>query len=345
MPRKVTIREVANEAGVSVGTASRVINGASNVAENVRRRVEAAIKKLGYKPDPAAQSMRRGATRTVGIMVRDITVPTLASFVREVQDTLYKAGYTLLIACSEDQPQREAEVLRSFVERRVDGVIMTTVSERDPTLLAARGSLEFPIVLLDRELPTAYDSVLLDHYEGTRRAVEFLGSLGHRRVALLTGSLDVYPARERVRAFSDAIARGIIAAAPELICASSFDSSAAFVTASNLFELQEPPTAVVIGGIDMLAGVLRSIRLRNLRIPHDVSIVGAADSDLANLYSPPISVIRWSYAELGRTCARLLLERIESTAKLPQRRIIYPTEFLMRESCGPVPAARREAKH
>src|SRR5690606_33124670 len=113
----------------------------------------------------------------------------------------------------------------SFVERRVDGVIMTTVSERDPTLLAARESLEFPIVLLDRELPTAYDSVLLDHYEGTRRAVEFLSSLGHRRVALLTGSLDVYPARERVRAFSDAIARGIIAAAPELICASSFDSS------------------------------------------------------------------------------------------------------------------------
>jgi DNA-binding LacI/PurR family transcriptional regulator len=232
---RATIRDVAREAGVSLGTASRVVNGVPNVSAAVRARVEQAIARLGYKPDPQAQGLRGGATRTVGIIVRDITIPALAGFVRTVQDTVLKAGYTLLITCSEDRPEREIELLSLMAERRVDGVIMTTCSEADPELAAAREALSLPLVMLDRKTK--------------------------------------------------------------------------------------------------LPGILRSLRVRNMRVGEDISVIGTADSDLATLSLPAISVIRWSYPELGRTCARLLLEQIEADGKFEPREILYPTEFLIRQSC------------
>jgi len=331
---KVTIRDVAREAGVSLGTASRVVNGVPNVSADVRSRVEQAINRLGYRPDPLAQSMRGGATRTVGIIVRTITIPALASFVRAVQDTLHKAGYTLLITCSEDVPEREIELLALMAERRVDGVIMTTCSESDPRLAAARETLRLPIAMLDRKVKDT-SSALIDHFDGTRRALEYLSALGHRRVALITGDVGVFPGRERTRAFRDAAQRGVIDDIPQLIRARAFDADSAFFETSTMLGLKTAPSAIIGGGIDMLPGILRALRAQNLRVAEDISIIGAADSDLAMLSIPAISVIRWSYEELGHTLARLLLEQIDEDGRLEAKQILYPTEFLIRNSCAP----------
>jgi LacI family transcriptional regulator len=304
-----------------------------NVSAAVRARVEQAITRLGYKPDPQAQGLRGGATRTVGIIVRDITIPALAGFVRAVQDTVLKAGYTLLITCSEDRPEREIELLSLMAERRVDGVIMTTCSEADPELAAAREALSLPLVMLDRKTKSAVDCVLIDHFEGMKRAIEYLAALGHRRIALITGGIGVYPGRERVRAFQEAIDNGVIDNVPQLIRARAFDSDSAFFETSAVVGMKTAPTAIIGGGIDMLPGILRSLRVRNMRVGEDISVIGTADSDLATLSVPAISVIRWSYPELGRTCARLLLEQIEADGKFEPREILYPTEFLIRQSC------------
>lgn len=331
---KVTIRDVAREAGVSLGTASRVVNGAPNVSADVRSRVEQAISQLGYKPDPFAQSMRGGATRTVGIIVRTITIPVLAGFVRAVQDTLHTAGYTLLITCSEDLPERERELLTLMAERRVDGVIMTTCSESDPRLTAARDALRLPIAMLDRKVPNT-SAALIDHFDGTKRALEYLSALGHRRIALITGDVAVYPGRERVRAFKDAVARGLIDDIPQIIRARAFDADSAFFEVSTMLGVKNAPTAIIGGGIDMLAGILRSLRALDLRVAEDISVVGTGDSDLAMLSTPPISVIRWNYAELGHALARLLLEQIDKRDRFEAKQILYPAEFLIRNSCAP----------
>jgi LacI family transcriptional regulator len=329
-----TIRDVARAAGVSLGTASRVLNGHKSVSPDMRGRVERAILDLGYRPDAVAQSMRRGATQTIGIVIRDITVPVLAGFVKSVQDVLYEAGYTLIIAGSEDRPDRELDILEVLSRRRVDGLIMTTASERDVLLLEAREAVHMPVVLLDRESPAGFDAVVVAHREGTRRAVSHLLELGHRRIALLTGSETVRPAAERVLGYQDAFRERGLELDPELIRARSFTADYAYLESSALFGQRAPPSAIIAGGIAMLPGVLRAVRAYSLRIPEDIAVVGGSDSDLAELATPPITVVRWSYAELGKAAAQLLLDRIQGGPEAPPRRIKFPTELVIRSSCA-----------
>jgi LacI family transcriptional regulator len=334
-----TIRDVARAAGVSLGTASRALNGHKSVSQAMRARVEQAIVDLGYRPDAVAQSMRRGATRTVGIVIRDITVPVLAGFVKSVQDVLHEAGYALVIAGSEDRHEREVDLLNVLSHRRVDGLIMTTAAERDPMLLAAREAVRMPVVLLDRELPPSFDAVLVAHREGMRQAVSYLLDLGHRRIALLTGSEMVRPAAERVLGYQDAFRDRGLALDPELIRARNFTADFAYVESAALFSQRRPPTAIIAGGIAMLPGILRAARAHGLRIPDDVSVIGASDSDLAELATPPVTVVRWSYAELGKAAAQLILDRLQRDPDRPPRRIKFPSELMIRASCA-APARR-----
>jgi LacI family transcriptional regulator len=344
--RRITIREVALKAGVSLGTASRVVNGMSNVAPDLRKRVQGAIARLGYKPDMVAQSMRSGATRAVGILVRDIANSALAGFVRAAQEALHEAGYALVLACSEEERERELDFLNLIARRRVDGLIMTTASERDTRLLEARRSLDLPIVLFDREIPESMDAILIAHDQGVRQAIEYLHAMGHRRIALVTGSDAVYPGRARIRGYREAHKALGLSFDRSLLRTEGFSEDAAFMETSTLLSLPHPPTAIIAGGISMLPGALRAVRARGLRVPEDVSLIGSGDSDLAALATPSISVIRWSYSELGRTGARLLLDRLERIGRtgrphagepLAPRRIVVPTEFVTRESCGPRP--------
>jgi LacI family transcriptional regulator len=180
-----TIRDVAQSAGVSVGTVSRVLNGNKTVGPVIRKRVERVIAKLKFMPDAAAQGMR-GTKRAVGIIIRDITVHALASFVKSAQRVFLDAGYILVIGCSEDLPKREIELLESL-RRRLDGLIMSTASEDDPEIAAIRNSLEIPLVLLDRESDAEIDTVTMAQRDGTRKAVLHLLGLGHRDIALVTG--------------------------------------------------------------------------------------------------------------------------------------------------------------
>jgi len=328
-----TIKDVAIAAGVSLGTASRVINAQSNVNPTIRARVKGAIAKLGYEPDTVAQSMRRGNTRTIGVLVRDITIPSLAGFVRAVQSQLAEQGYEPLIACSDDRKDRELEVMQLFERRRVDGLIMLSSSETDPDLVEARSSYSAPVVLFDRTTPEKFDSVLVQHFEGMHTAVTHLLRLGHKRIALITGTDSVYPGRERVRGYGAAYREAGLAVPTGLVRTRGFSSESAFIEVTDLLNLSAPPTAIVVGGISMISGAIRAIRSRSLRVPQDISLIGAADSDLMRFLDPPITTVDWSYDEIGRTAARLLLDRLQNS-QLPVRRVTFPTEFIIRGSCA-----------
>ena len=333
-PGKATIRDVARTASVSLATASRAINGHRSVSPSVRRRVADAINALGYKPDATAQNMRTGVTRTIGIIVRSITVPALAGFVESAQRVLDEAGYALIIMCSEDRRDRELELLGLMARRRVDGLIMTTQSESDPELVAARASLDCPIVLLDRETTGAEDTTTVDHCDGVRRAVEYLFDLGHQRIGLVTGTTTVYPSRDRIRGYREAHERRGITIDPDLVRTDGFDAHSTFSAAATLLGSLQRPTAIIAGGINMLGTIMQAVRSRGLRIPEDVSIIGGGDTDLSRLATPPITVIRWNFSELGETAARLLLERVQQSLERPPRRLKFPTELVVRSSCG-----------
>ncbi len=332
---KLTIRDVATAAGVSTGTVSRVLNANATVRPDIRRKVQRAIDELGFAPNAVARSMRIRSTHTIGCILREINIPQLAGFVRAAHDALDEVGFSLVISNSEGRKERERELLSRLSRRQADGVMIgpyTPIAGEFETFLR---DLDIPIVLIDRDQPAWADAVMADHAQGMRMAVGHLLDLGHRRVALITGEHGLYPARERIRGFREAYAARGLEPDLSLIHALSFLPGAGFRVTSALLGQRDPPTAVISGGIDMLSGVLRAVRGRGLRIPEDVSVIASGHSELAELVTPPIAVIGWDQAEVGRIAAGMLLDRIRGGGAHEARRVLVPNEFIARASVGP----------
>lgn len=332
--KPATIRGVAEMAGVSLGTVSRVVNGKGNVAADIRARVLTAVEQLGYKPNVAAQTMRSQMSRIVACVIRDISIVGFAQFVRAADEVLTAAGYTLMLCNSESRLARERELLSLIAARRADGLLIAQSSEDNEDFSRELRQMGIPVVLIDREKPGWADAVMLDHRTGTRQVTEKLLELGHRRIALLTGHPSLYPARERIKGYEQAFSRAGLKVDRSLIRTGGFEVKFGFEQASMLLYSARRPTAIVSGGIDMLPGIVRAVRANGLSVPKDVSIVGAMNSDLAELHQPPISVEDWDYSEVGRIAANLALHRIAKGHETEPRRVLVPTRFLLRESCG-----------
>ncbi|MDB6002063.1 MAG: transcriptional regulator, LacI family [Rhizobacter sp.] len=340
---KPTILDVARAAGVALGTASNVINGKKSVNAVMRAKVERAIAELGYSPDAIAQSMRLRSTQAIGVIIDDINIAPFANFVRAAQDMLHNAGYVLILSGSQGNPEREIELLEALARRRVDGIIMTTVSERDERLLRAHAAAQVPIVFLDRKTAVPADAVMVDHRGSAVRAVEHLAGLGHQRIALITGDRGVRPARERIAGYTQAHQRLKLALLPHLIRSGGFSSEFGYEQARALLAEPEAPTAIVAGGVSMLPGVLRAVREAGLVVGQDVSVIGGADTELSRLVTPAVTVVTIDYAAMGQAAAELLLSRLASKETLAPRQAKIPTGFVERDSCMPPPKPVRAA--
>lgn len=334
-PTPSTIIDVARAAGVSVGSVSRVLNGKTSVTSAVKKKVQEAIAQLDYRPNTAAQSMRSQVSRTVGCVIRDIDILGLASFVRAAHDVFLEAGYALLLSNSEGKIERERQLISVMAARRADALLIAQCSETDAELGAAMAKAGIPVVLFDREHPIWADSVMVDHRGGMRRAIERLAQLGHTRIALITGNETLFPARERIAGYLSAHEALGLTVYNSLIRTGSFQADFGFEQTSLLVSSADPPTAIFAGGIDMLPGILKALRLKRLVIPRDISIVGTLNSDLVELHDPPISVITWNYGDIGRIAARFALERLRGASAVAPKRLTIPTEFIMRDSCAP----------
>ncbi len=334
--RDVTIKDVAREAGVGLGTVSRVINNHRDVNEASREKVLAVIERLGYRPDLLARSMRAGMSHTLAFVVRDFTGATLSALADAVQNEVDSYGFSLFVASSYHDPTRELAMLQRFKARRVDGIIVATSSETDPELLAELIRPGPPIVLLDRAKPERLDKVQADHASGVGFAVTHLAALGHRRIALITGEPDLFPTRERIRGWREALEAAGLKADPALCQAGSFALSFAYEQARQLLSgaSAKRPTAIIAGGTALLAGVMHAAQELGRRIPNDLSVVGGADSDLARFATPPISVLVWDHSSLARTAAQFIIGRLQNSA-LPPRRHIFPMKLITRSSCAP----------
>lgn len=333
-----TIHDVAQMAGVSVGSVSRVLNKKSTVNLTIRRKVEHAIDELGYRPNAAAQNLRRRLTHTVSCVIREINIPALASFVSAAHDVLDSAGFSLLLSNSDGRPERERELLSRLSRRQADGILAALYSPLDNDFDDFLKKLGVPLVLFDRYKPDWADGVTADHQHGTFLATDHLLGLGHRRIALLTGYPELYPAMSRIEGYEAAFRERSLAIPSGMIRAESFLAPQAFRTVSAMLASREPPTAIIAGGLNMMPGVLRAIKVRGLEIPRDISVIGTGDSDLSELYSPAITTIRWDQAEMGRTAAGLLLDRLLGQSSPEPRHVLLPTEFVVRGTTGHVSA-------
>jgi len=334
---RASMREVADLAGVAMSSVSRVLSGHPDVSAPMRTRVMAAVDQLGYEPDFLAQSLRRGATLSVGFVVGDISNPLIADIACGAESELRRAGYSMLVMNSENDPRMDAAHVRFFESRRVDGLILSLANEQTPETLEALANVDLPFVLVDRELPARFraSAVRGDHRNGTRDAAEALLDLGHRRIALVTGPVDISPVRERIAGLRDAVAaRGI----PDetIVMAGSLSAEHGETATEALLASSDPPTAIIAGGNQPLVGCLRALIRHGLRPGRDISLVTCDDVPLAELYDPPISVIARDTVGLGRTAAELLLRHLRGDED--PRTVILPMVFKLRASCTPAPA-------
>lgn len=334
--KRASMREVADLADVAISSVSRVLSGHPDVSVDMRDRVLNAVNQLEYEPDFLAQSLRRGATLSVGYVVGDISNPLIATITSGAESVLRSAGYSMLLMNSENNAELDAAHIRFFQARRVDGMILSLASERRQETLDVLDQVDVPVIMVDRDVDADLDASIVrnDHRAGMRAAVGHLLDLGHRRIALITGALDLWPVRERIAGMAEAVeARGVRDETTSLV--GSLSAEHGERSTEQLLAMEPRPTAIIAGGNQVLAGCVRALQRRGIRIPEDMSLVTCDEVDLSELHTPPIASVARDTLLIGRTAAELLLERIGGGEP---RTVLLPTTFTARPSCGPAPS-------
>ena len=326
---RVTIGDVAAEAGVSIATVSRVVNGRYGVAPDTFARVRAVIDDLGYESSLVARSLRSRRTNVIGIVVADLE-PFSAELLKGAARAIRGTGYELIIYSGgghvEDQVGWERRYLSRLNGTLTDGTILVT-----PTVVdVPRGA---PVVAVD---PHAGSSTLptvdSQNLEGAVAATEYLISLGHRHIGFLAGRPDLESARLRELGYRKALARAGIAFDPELVRVGGYTEETAETPARELLLLDRRPTAVFAANDVSAIGTMKVANELGLEVPRDVSVIGFDNIPESALSTPPLTTIDQSIQEMGSEAARLLIELIDEPAREPVH-LTMPTELVVRQSC------------
>ena len=331
----VTIRDVAQRAGVSPMTVSRVINESELVSADTRRRVEDAITELGYVPSRLARGLSAKRTGTLAVIVPDVANPFFTLIVRGAEEVARRAGYRAILCDTRADLTVEREVIEEMLAHRVEGILIAPVSDRSREHLRRLTAFDVPFVLVDRTVPgVEADAVLGDSEEGAQRLVEHLLSLGHRRIGMIVESDDVSTARDRRIGYEAALRAAGIPAAAELVARASVDPSGGYVGMRRLLALDEPPTAVFTVNNLVALGAIEAVRSAGLEVPDDVALVCFDDIEYASRLYPFLTVMEQPAETFGTLSSQLLLERIENRAPERPRVVVLPAQFVVRRSCG-----------
>jgi LacI family transcriptional regulator len=322
----VTIRDVAREAGVSIQTVSSVLNGRHGVASETRRRVRETIEQLGFHPSDAARSLRSGRSRTVGLLIGDVSNPYYAELSRGAEDAARARGYSMIFGSTEGQLDRISHLVRIFQDRRVAGIVSSAgLAEPRADHYFEQLSAETPLVQLGRPLPSALlPQVVVDDLRGGYVAASHIISLGRRRVALITGPLRTRPGQLRLEGYKSALGDWHLPVLSELIIEGDFTYQSGYDAATRLAAVR-PAIDGIVAGNDLTAiGAIACLKRAGLRVPDDIAVIGYDDAEIGRLYDPPISTISQPKYQLGFRGVSLLLDRIEAIARDPEGRAPEP---------------------
>lgn len=330
--REVTLKDVAAAAKVSRATAARALSSYGYVNGETAQRVTEAAAKLGYRANRVARALRRGQLPIIGFMPGDIQNPFFARIAHHLEAVLRKRGYNLLIASSEEDTDQEKELLESLRSLSIRGFVLAPTSANDNRHIARLVREGLPVVLIDRVVAgVKCDSVAVDNEGGARDAVDYLIANGHRRIALLRDDSRIFTAQERLAGYQAALRARDIAVDETLIGVSRSTVEDAVEATMRLFSRGDRPTALFTIDSLLTQGALLALRSMGLTIPHDVSLVGFDDFNLATFTDPQITVVAQPIAEIGPLAAQLLIDRLAGTKGLP-RNVRFPTRLIIRGS-------------
>jgi LacI family transcriptional regulator len=330
----VTRRDVARLAGTSEALVSYVLNdGPRRVAPATRRRILAAIDQLGYRPNAVARSLRTSRTLTIGLVVPDNSNPFFAELARVIEDVGFASGYTMLLGNAMDDGAREAAYVRTLLDRKVDGLIV--VPAHGPHHWTAEVSgRAVPRLVLDRELDLPGATfVLTDNEGGAYQATSHLLGHGRRRIGCIAGLDGIHPTADRVAGFRRALAEAGQDPAGVPLVHVPFGRAAAYRAGRRVLSGAQPPDALFVASDEQAMGVLRAAAELGLRVPDDLAVCAFDGIDGGAYTTPGLTTMRQPYEKLGRSAVDWLLAKI-ADPKLPEQRIVHPTTFVPRGSCG-----------
>jgi len=331
----VSIKQVAEAAGVSTATVSRTLHNDPLVEKHTAARVWKAIKKLNYYPNRHARSLVLGRSHFLGLIISDITNPFFPELVKSFEAAAIQQGYEVLVSNTGYRPERMMMCVRRAIEARVDGVAIMT-SEMDPKFIEELSERGVPIAFYDVGRTGArVSNISVDYLTGIREAVGHLVQLGHRRVGFISGPLNLKSARIRRTAFLKCLRESTAGYDKHLIVEGNHRVEGGRNAMSRLLALPNPPTAILASNDLTAIGAMHSIRRVGLRVPEDISVVGFDDIELSQYTQPPLTTVRLSREELGRKAFECLFQIVEG--KSPSGvSLSVTTGLVVRESTGRV---------
>jgi LacI family transcriptional regulator len=326
------MNDVARLAGVGTMTVSRVLNGTVRVSEETAKRVHKAIEQLKYRPNHLARVFRSQRSQTIGLIIPYLYDPFFANCAHAVTTVAKEHGFSVIITTTDENPDTEYLQVEQMLQRHVDGVVIIPAQRAESRLTRAMFG-RTPVVAFDRPVSDlALDVVLVQNTAGARRATEHLIEHGHKRIGFMGLSRKLFTINARFLGYRRAVQEAGLEEDSFFGCDSQEDT---LRTLEEKLRGPNPPTAFFTSNTLATRYVLASLLNLGIKLPHDLALVGFDDFDLADVTSPPLTVVRQPALEMGRVAASLLFERI-ARGELPQtgNRIVLPVEIVLRRSCG-----------
>jgi LacI family transcriptional regulator/LacI family repressor for deo operon, udp, cdd, tsx, nupC, and nupG len=336
-----TLKEVAKKANVSITTVSRVINDPEKVNTETRERVREAMEALNFQPNRVAQRLRgnKGRSRLLGLIIPDIQNQFYSSIVRGIEDMSYGKDYAIILCNTDENPEKEKFYLDVLKSESVDGIILPPIRQNG-NLIRELLEAKIPVICFDRKLSSeSIDTVIVDNEMGGYMAASHLLEAGHKKIAVITSSLQFTSFEDRLRGYENALVDSGIEINEKLIKKGDHrKSETGKMLTLQLLDQNPKPTAIFVLNNQMALGAIEAINERKLKIPDDISIVGFDDIQWARVISPSITVIRQPAYEMGRRIAELFFQKVKDPEREPVQIILQP-KLIVRQSTAPVQVA------
>ena len=334
-PNRLTIRQIADLAGVSIATVSRVLNGRGDVAEDTRELVSRIIRDNGYTANRSARGLSAGRSGLVGVLVPLVYPAYFSAILSGAAEALAEQDLRVVLSPTGHEHDREVTLLERLMHGLTDGALIVLPEESSEELERLldhgyRFVVVDPLMPLDERIP----SVSAAHTSGAHHAMGHLLGLGHRRIAAITGPRGWVATEDRRRGYHAALASAGILPRPELEAEADFEIGGGVEAAGHLLDLAEPPTAIFAFNDNLAIGAIQAARVRGVRVPEDLSVVGFDDIEHATIVTPTLTTVRQPLAEMGRTAVSLLIRLLERQ-RFETLRVELATRLVVRESTAP----------
>jgi len=338
MKKKMTIEDVANQAGVSKGTVSAVLNGKNTVKPRTRDHILEVMKELNFRPRGMARNLKNGVDdKSIGIIIKDLNYPFYTTIATGVAEYARSRGYHLIVTSSENDHESEKKFTRLFSTKDIKGAIIAPIVEGEAEIehLFKLKMINYPFVLLEDVKGIQANVVAVDNLRAIKKAVKYLIDGGHKKIVHFAGPPQSTHTQERIEGFRDAFSESPLIFNREMIISIGSRFEESYGNTKSYFANKRPedlPTAIVCFNDQQAMSVMTVLRELNIRVPEDISIIGNDDIYYAKLYPVPLTTIRAPQREIGIKAAEILINNIESPELLSPERVVLQTDFIIRDS-------------